>query len=367
MYCRHFLRIQPIEWSTIFLSHHTLRMLNKTQRNQFNSRTSRIPSTTKNSVISATVFLIYSLQVAVIMLSSLAHTALGASSRRVLFRPSAAFAATASSLSTKRSSSSGSKPFNPIPVDLEHYTEGWNVKDVKEFTQSGFYAIQTFNKISPIGLARFPSNLYTVEPMESSTNPAHALLLRSHKLREEEIGVSVRAIARCGAGTNNIPVARCTQMGIPVFNTPGANANAVKELILCGMLLASRRIVDGINHMKDLGSQGLAKERVEKDKAKFGGRELKGKTLAVIGLGHIGAATARDARILGMNVQVRTFVSCRFCLALPPCLGLLIPPLQYRLDDWLTQLYSIIIGKNTHYCAGLRSRSQRSECAFSAP
>ena len=91
-----------------------------------------------------------------------------------------------------------------------------------------------------------------------------------------------------GAGTNNVPVAHMTELGIPVFNTPGANANAVKELVLAGMLLGSRRIVDGINHMYSLGEQGLARERVEKDKAMFGGRELKGKTLAVIGLGHIG-------------------------------------------------------------------------------
>ena len=102
---------------------------------------------------------------------------------------------------------------------------------------------------------------------EWDSNNAHAILLRSHKLQESEVDVSVRAIARCGAGTNNVPVARMTELGIPVFNTPGANANAVKELVLCGMLLGSRRIVDGINHMKDLGSQGLAKERVEKDKA----------------------------------------------------------------------------------------------------
>ena len=230
--------------------------------------------------------------------SSLVRTALASSGRR------AAFAAASTTSVTRSSSSTSSKPFNPIPLDLEHYTEGWNIQDVEEFTQTGFYAVQTFNKISPVGLAQFPTNLYTVEPAEGNTTPAHALLLRSHKLQENEIGVSVRAIARCGAGTNNIPVARCTEMGIPVFNTPGANANAVKELILCGMLLGSRRIVDGINHMKDLGSKGLAKERVEKDKAKFGGRELKGKTLAVIGLGHIGAATARDARVLGMNVQV---------------------------------------------------------------
>ena len=108
---------------------------------------------------------------------------------------------------------------------------------------------------------------------------------------------------RCGAGTNNIPVPRMTELGIPVFNTPGANANAVKELVLCGMLLGSRRIVDGINHMRDLGEKGLARERVEKDKAMFGGQEIKGKTLAVIGLGHIGAMTARDAEALGMKVK----------------------------------------------------------------
>ena len=147
--------------------------------------------------------------------------------------------------------------------------------------------------------------MYHVKPSAEAPNP-HPLLLRSHKLKEEEVEVEVRAIARCGAGTNNIPVARMTELGIPVFNTPGANANAVKELILCAMLLGSRKIVDGINHMKKLGEQGVAKERVEKDKALFGGREINGKTLAVIGLGHIGAATVRDATQLGDKVQVRT-------------------------------------------------------------
>ena len=156
----------------------------------------------------------------------------------------------------------------------------------------------------------FLSNIlyFANQPSNRSTKPstshrekaanAHAILLRSHKLQEEEVNLTVRAIARCGAGTNNVPVARMTELGIPVFNTPGANANAVKELVLAGMLLGSRRIVDGINHMYSLGEQGLARERVEKDKAMFGGRELKGKTLAVIGLGHIGAATARDAEAL---------------------------------------------------------------------
>jgi len=115
--------------------------------------------------------------------------------------------------------------------------------------------------------------------------------------------VDLSCLVSCGAGTNNVPVQRMTELGIPVFNTPGANANAVKELVLCGLLLGSRRVMDGINHMKDLGRQGLARERVEKDKALFGGRELKGKTLAVIGLGHIGAATARDAAELGMDLK----------------------------------------------------------------
>jgi D-3-phosphoglycerate dehydrogenase len=93
-----------------------------------------------------------------------------------------------------------------------------------------------------------------------------------------------------------------TELGIPVLNTPGANSNAVKELILCGLFLGSRRVIDGINHMTELGQQGLAKERVEKDKALFGGREIHGKKLAIIGLGHIGSATARDAKTLGMEI-----------------------------------------------------------------
>jgi D-3-phosphoglycerate dehydrogenase / 2-oxoglutarate reductase len=191
-----------------------------------------------------------------------------------------------------------------IPVDVDHYTAGWNISDVQEFTKRGKYTVRTFNKISPIGLAQFPQTWYNIEPAVDGAAPgASAILLRSHKLEEQQVDVTVRAIARCGAGTNNIPVARMTELGIPVFNTPGANANAVKELIICAMLLASRRIVDGVNHMKQLGQQGLARERVEKDKAMFGGRELRGKTLAVIGLGHIGAATARDAVALGMMVH----------------------------------------------------------------
>ncbi|KAL3767762.1 hypothetical protein ACHAWO_003159 [Cyclotella atomus] len=186
-------------------------------------------------------------------------------------------------------------------ISVEHGRGAWKTYGDITSYQPGKFQIKTYNKISPIGLAKFPSDQYEVKEGDAAQN-AHAILLRSHKLQEEEVNLTVRAIARCGAGTNNVPVARMSELGIPVFNTPGANANAVKELVICGMLLGSRKIIDGINHMYSLGEQGLAKERVEKDKAMFGGRELKGKTLAVVGLGHIGAATARDAEQLGMHV-----------------------------------------------------------------
>lgn len=190
-----------------------------------------------------------------------------------------------------------------VPVEVDHYSSGWKAfSDVDSYTPTKFQ-IQTFNKISPKGLERFPKEQYEIKSSEWECKNAHAILLRSHKLKETEVDITVRAIARCGAGTNNVPVARMTQLGIPVFNTPGANANAVKELVLCGMLLGSRRIVDGVNHMKELGAQGIAKERVEKDKAMFGGQEIMGKKLAVIGLGHIGAAIARDAAALGMTIS----------------------------------------------------------------
>lgn len=189
----------------------------------------------------------------------------------------------------------------PQSVEVEHGRGEWKTFGDPATYQPGKFQVKTYNKISPDGLKRFPGAQYEIREGEAAKN-AHAILLRSHKLKEEEVPHTVRAIARCGAGTNNVPVARMTELGIPVFNTPGANANAVKELVLAGMLLGSRRIVDGINHMSDLGRQGLAKERVEKDKALFGGREIRGKTLAVIGLGHIGASTARDAEALGMTI-----------------------------------------------------------------
>ena len=187
----------------------------------------------------------------------------------------------------------------------------------------GSFAIQTYNKISPVGLGAYNSKYYDIvdEPL---TPDAHAIMLRSHKLQEDEVPESVRCIARCGAGTNNIPVERMTELGIPVFNTPGANANAVKELVLCGLFLASRGVHQGINHMRQLGEDGKARERVEKDKAMFGGQEIKGKTIGVIGLGHIGAATARDAHALGMKVVgYDPSISVQSALVLPPSTELL--------------------------------------------
>mmetsp|Transcript_31275 Transcript_31275/g.61981 ORF Transcript_31275/g.61981 Transcript_31275/m.61981 type:complete len:469 (+) Transcript_31275:63-1469(+) len=180
-----------------------------------------------------------------------------------------------------------------LALDLEHKM----VDNVP-----GVFQIQTFNAISPVGLSKYDPNIYSIHSQEEKTPNAHAIMLRSHKIKEEEVPPTTRCIARCGAGTNNIPVSRMTELGIPVFNTPGANANAVKELVLCGLLLGSRKIVQGIGKMRELGDQGLAKEQVEKVKSQFGGQELKGKTLGVIGLGHIGSATARDASSLGMNI-----------------------------------------------------------------
>jgi D-3-phosphoglycerate dehydrogenase len=178
-----------------------------------------------------------------------------------------------------------------IPLGLDHGSD---------LSPPGQFRIKTFNKISEKGLGRFPKTNYAVSADYAKDN--HAILLRSHKLQLSDVPVSCRCIARCGAGTNNIPVGEMTALGIPVFNTPGANANAVKELVLAGLFLSSRNIIGGVAHMKNLGAEGVAKERVEKDKEKFGGREITGKTLGVVGLGHIGSATARDAAALGMNV-----------------------------------------------------------------
>ena len=139
----------------------------------------------------------------------------------------------------------------------------------------------------------------------SNFAPQQAILIRSHKLQVSEIPKSVCAIARCGAGTNNIPVADLSERGIPVFNTPGANANAVKELVICGLFMSSRGIHQSINHVNEVAVEegvDVAVGRVEKDKKLFAGQEIKGKTLGVIGLGAIGALVANAATNLGMKV-----------------------------------------------------------------
>ena len=155
------------------------------------------------------------------------------------------------------------------------------------------------NKISPLGLDLFPKDKYEVA--DNISNP-DAMLVRSAELGNIEIPASVAAIARAGAGYNNIPVQKCSKSGIAVFNTPGANANAVKELTIAALLLSSRNIIGGINWTSSVAGKADVAELVEKEKSKFTGPELKGKTLGVIGLGAIGVMVANDAVSLGMNV-----------------------------------------------------------------
>ncbi|MCL2231155.1 MAG: phosphoglycerate dehydrogenase [Treponema sp.] len=161
------------------------------------------------------------------------------------------------------------------------------------------FRIKTLNKISPIGLEVFPKGKYEIG--DDISNP-DAILVRSADMNSMEIPSSVIAIARAGAGYNNIPVSRCSESGVVVFNTPGANANAVKELTLAAMLLSSRNIVGGINWTSSVADKADVAELVEKEKSKFTGPEIKGKTLGVIGLGAIGVMVANDAMALGMNV-----------------------------------------------------------------
>ena len=161
------------------------------------------------------------------------------------------------------------------------------------------FRIQTLNKISPLGLDLFPRDKYEVA--SDIPNP-DAILVRSADMNGSEIPSSVLAIARAGAGYNNIPVQKCSDSGVVVFNTPGANANAVKELTLAAMLLSSRNIIGGVNWtLSEAGKPDIA-ELVEKEKSKFTGPEIKGKTLGVIGLGAIGVMVANDAVALGMDV-----------------------------------------------------------------
>lgn len=161
------------------------------------------------------------------------------------------------------------------------------------------YKVKTFNNIAEEGLQRLSG-----ENFQSVDASPDAILLRSHKLSTQEFGNSLKVIARAGAGVNNVPIADATEKGIVVMNTPGANANAVKELVICGMLLASRGIVQGINFLNSysLSDATDLNQSMEAIKKAFKGSELSGKTLGIIGLGAIGSQLAQAAHALGMKL-----------------------------------------------------------------
>lgn len=162
------------------------------------------------------------------------------------------------------------------------------------------YKVKTLNKISPVGLEVLPRAEY-----EISTEIAQpdGIILRSYNMHEMELPASLKVVARAGAGVNNIPIDTCTEKGIVVVNTPGANANGVKELVITGLFLSSRKIVDGIMWAKTLvGNGDQVPKLIEKGKSQFAGPEIAGKTLGLIGLGAIGVMVANDAKALGMNV-----------------------------------------------------------------
>lgn len=177
------------------------------------------------------------------------------------------------------------------------------------------YKISTLNKISPVGLARL-NDKYEIS---KDVDQAVGILLRSQNLHEMEFSNELLGIARAGAGVNNIPLDRCTENGIVVFNTPGANANAVKELVIAGMLIGARNLNYAMNWAAEL-SENVSKE-VEKGKGQFAGSEIMGKTLGVIGLGSIGVLVANAAVNLGMNVVgYDPFFGVKSALSLSSCI-----------------------------------------------
>lgn len=159
------------------------------------------------------------------------------------------------------------------------------------------YTIKTYNAIAEEGLKKFDVENYQL----NQTDDPDGIVLRSQNLHDMKFSSQLKAIARAGAGTNNIPIQECTEKGIVVFNTPGANANAVKELVLASLLLAVRPIIEGVEWVKTLEGPDIDK-KVEAEKKRFVGSELAGKQLGVIGLGSIGAMVANDAYRLGMDV-----------------------------------------------------------------
>ena len=162
------------------------------------------------------------------------------------------------------------------------------------------YRIKTLNKISPAGLSVLDQTRFTIS---GDVENEDGILVRSADMHDYQFPDALRAVARAGAGTNNIPIDRCSEAGIVVFNTPGANANAVKELAVCALLLASRKITEGADWVRTQAGGGADVEKVvEKGKSQFVGPEISGKMLGVIGLGAIGVQVANIATKLGMTV-----------------------------------------------------------------
>jgi len=161
------------------------------------------------------------------------------------------------------------------------------------------FNVLTLNKIAACGLDQLAADKYNIT--DDAAKDCDGIILRSFAMHDMEFPKSLKAVARAGAGTNNIPIDKCSENGIVVFNTPGANANAVKELVLAGLFLASRDVVGGINWANTLTGDDIAKQ-VEKGKANFAGSEIQGKVLGVIGLGAIGVLVANAAYSLGMKV-----------------------------------------------------------------
>ena len=160
--------------------------------------------------------------------------------------------------------------------------------------------VKLMNKIAKVGTDVLSSHRYEIGEVVEQED---AMMVRSANLHDTTFSPNLRAIARCGAGVNNIPVEKCTQDGIVVFNTPGANANAVKELAIAALVLASRDVIGGVKWVENLAGQTDIAKMVEKGKGAFVGHELAGKTLGVVGLGAIGGMVANAAISLGMSVM----------------------------------------------------------------
>ncbi|MCI7123065.1 3-phosphoglycerate dehydrogenase [Mogibacterium sp.] len=173
------------------------------------------------------------------------------------------------------------------------------------------YSIGTLNNISKVGLDRLTDQYALTEDI----NEANGIVVRSYKMHEMDFSDNLLAIGRAGAGVNNIPLDRCADEGIVVFNTPGANANAVKELVIAGLIMGSRNMYEGISWANTL--EGDVSGQVEKGKKQFAGTEIEGKTLGIIGLGAIGAKVANAAHALGMNIVGNSVVVHPFLTA--PC------------------------------------------------